>query len=186
MDKYKIGFFGGCFNPPTIAHIELAKKAMNKVKLDKIIFVPMGDCYPKTDLISFKYRYEMLKIAIENEENMEVSDIQFNQQSKAYAIDTFRQIDKIYNCEKYFIMGTDNFSKIENWKDYEELKKYNFIVLERKEKLTDNEKIIFIDAEKYNETSSKQIREKIRNKEKNIEYLNKNILKYIQKNNLYN
>lgn len=37
----KIGFFGGSFNPPTKAHINLAKKALNICKLDKVIFVPM-------------------------------------------------------------------------------------------------------------------------------------------------
>ena len=39
----KIGFFGGCFNPPTNAHIALAKEAIIQSKLDKVIFVPMGD-----------------------------------------------------------------------------------------------------------------------------------------------
>ena len=30
----KIGFFGGSFNPPTIAHLDLVKKAIQKSKLD--------------------------------------------------------------------------------------------------------------------------------------------------------
>lgn len=46
----KIGFFGGCFNPPTIAHINLAKKVLEKCNLDKLIFVPIGDFYSKKDL----------------------------------------------------------------------------------------------------------------------------------------
>ena len=33
MNNLKIGFFGGCFNPPTIAHIELAKKAIEVANL---------------------------------------------------------------------------------------------------------------------------------------------------------
>ena len=40
MNNLKIGFFGGCFNPPTIAHIELAKKAIEIAGLDKLIFIP--------------------------------------------------------------------------------------------------------------------------------------------------
>lgn len=44
----RIGFFGGCFNPPTIAHIELIENTIKENNLDKVYFVPMGDQYPKS------------------------------------------------------------------------------------------------------------------------------------------
>lgn len=59
----KIGFFGGCFNPPTNAHINLAKKVLKECKLDKVVFVPVGDFYDKKELVPAKHRYNMLKIA---------------------------------------------------------------------------------------------------------------------------
>lgn len=59
----KIGFFGGCFNPPTNAHINLAKKVLKECKLDKVIFVPVGNFYDKKELVSGEHRYNMLKIA---------------------------------------------------------------------------------------------------------------------------
>lgn len=59
----KIGFFGGCFNPPTNAHINLAKKALKECNLDKVIFVPIGNFYEKKELISGEHRYNMLKVA---------------------------------------------------------------------------------------------------------------------------
>ena len=59
----KIGFFGGCFNPPTNAHINLAKRALKECNLDKVIFVPIGNFYKKNELISGEHRYNMLKIA---------------------------------------------------------------------------------------------------------------------------
>jgi len=59
----KIGFFGGSFNPPTKAHIELAQKVIEKYVLDKVIFVPMGDFYVKEGLASSKDRLNMLKLA---------------------------------------------------------------------------------------------------------------------------
>lgn len=154
MNRLKIGFFGGCFNPPTIAHIELAKLAIKEGNLDKLIFVPMGNCYPKNDLIDIKYRYEMLKIAIKNEKNMEVSDMQFNQSSISYAIDSFLKIDKKYDAEKYFVMGEDNFKNIEKWKSSDELKKYKFIVFEREGNLTKRENIIFVETKDFYNISS--------------------------------
>ena len=64
MNKKRIGFFGGCFNPVTIAHINLIKETIEKCELDKVYFVPMGDFYLKPELIPAKYRYEMLKLRI--------------------------------------------------------------------------------------------------------------------------
>ena len=37
----KLGFFGGSFNPPTYAHINLAKLSIEKFKLDTVDFVPV-------------------------------------------------------------------------------------------------------------------------------------------------
>ena len=75
----KIGFFGGCFNPPTIAHINLVKLAKEKCKLDKVIFVPVGDFYYKKELAKAKDRYNMLKILCKNEDSLEVSDIELRE-----------------------------------------------------------------------------------------------------------
>ena len=114
----KIGFFGGSFNPPTLAHFEIVKSALKEFNLDKVIVVPMGDKYEKQDLISFEDRYNMLLKMFENEEKVEISRMQANQKEVSYAIDCFSKIDKDYSSdERYFIMGLDNFSKIETWKE---------------------------------------------------------------------
>ena len=68
----KIGFFGGSFNPPSYVHIELAKALINEYNLDKVIFVPVGDYYEKASLISSNHRYNMLMLAIEDEEKLEI------------------------------------------------------------------------------------------------------------------
>ena len=62
----KVGFFGGCFNPPTNIHMELANKLIKEGKLDKVIFVPVNDYYNKENLEKAKHRYNMLKLATKN------------------------------------------------------------------------------------------------------------------------
>ena len=59
----RIGFFGGSFNPPTNAHINLAKEVIKVCNLDKVIFVPMGNYYPKEGLAKAEDRLKMLEIA---------------------------------------------------------------------------------------------------------------------------
>ena len=77
----RMGFFGGSFNPPTYAHINIAKASIEKLGLDKFFFVPVGNLYNKPDLIDEVYRYDMLKIACKNENNIFVEDMLITQAS---------------------------------------------------------------------------------------------------------
>ena len=169
----KLGFFGGCFNPVTNAHISLIKDAIEKEKLSKVYFVPMGDLYYKDDLIPVKHRIEMLNLAIKDERKMDILEIS-NKNSKMSAIDSFRIIDqKFHNCERFFIMGSDNYKKITTWKESEELlHNYKYIVLDRE---NGNAKDI----------SASLVREKIKCNEISNNLIPLQVLQYIKNNNLY-
>lgn len=170
MNKEKIGFFGGCFNPPSNIHIKLAINLIKKQKLDKVIFVPVGNFYSKNDLIEFKHRYTMLKFAIGDNKNIFIDDIENQINKKLYAVDIFKIISEKYqNNEIYFIMGSDNFEKIKSWKDYEKIKDYNYIILNRNS----------------NDISSTKIRKMIKDNKLKENTLNQEVYKYILKNNLY-
>ena len=91
----KLGFFGGCFNPPTVAHIELIEKAIKENNLDMVYFVPMGDLYKKENLILANHRVNMLKLAIK--EKMDILTISVDSKKELQAIDTFRIIQEKFN-----------------------------------------------------------------------------------------
>ncbi len=192
----RLGFFGGSFNPPTNAHIYIAKEAIHKMNLDKVIFVPMGDEYKKKNLAKAKDRYNMLKIACEScdKDTLEVSDIEINISKNLDTIDAFCLIEEKYpNDEKFFIMGADNFTKITEWKNYEELiANYNYIVFEREginlsKFIEENDlikkhisKINVLDNVEHKACSSSKFRNY-----KNAELIQKGVLDYIVENKLY-
>lgn len=195
----KIGFFGGCFNPPTLAHINLAKRVLVETTLDKVIFVPVGDFYNKEELAPAQERYNMLKIACEESNNFEVSDIEIGIKDNLYAIDAFNLIKNNYpEDDIYFIMGADNFINIMNWKDSKKLiKQYKYIVLEREnidiEKFIKSNlieytnKIHLIKNQEYRTISSSQFRTKAKHDNSEIQEIIPNkIMEYIKKNKLYN
>ena len=67
-------------------------------------------------------------------------------------------------------MGSDNFEKMGNWKDYSKIKDQQYIVIKRDK----------------NEISSTQIREMIANNNNKVQkYLSKEVYEYIKKNELY-
>ena len=172
----KIGFFGGCFNPPTNMHIKIANDLIEQEKLDKVVFVPVNDYYKKENLAEAKHRYNMLCLAVKKYPNLEIDDILIKENRKLFAVDAF---DVIYNSEFanknkqniFLIMGSDNYNKMPEWKDYDKIKdKYSYIVIDRDE----------------NEISSTQIRKMIKNNDKDVvNYLPKEVYNYIVENNLY-
>ena len=38
--------FGGSFNPPTIAHHQIAKHILKQTECEQFFFLPVGDQYP--------------------------------------------------------------------------------------------------------------------------------------------
>lgn len=183
----KIGFFGGSFNPPTIAHLEIVKTALNKFNLDRIIIVPMGDKYDKKGLLPFKYRYQMLEIMFKNFDNVEISSLQVNQQNRTYAIDTFEIIDEKYkNDERFFIMGLDNFVNIKKWKDSEKLlDNRKYIVFKRNslQEEISNKNVQYFDIEQN--ISSTIARNKIKSGKDLTNVLENSVIDYINQNGLY-
>lgn len=125
-------YFFGTFNPIHLGHIEIARQIKEKLGFDRVIFVPSFMPPHKIDgLLPFKNRLEMAQLALGKEN---VSDIEFKLRVPSY---TYRTIEKIYeqngNQKVNFIIGYDQFFKLESWKEPEILKeKIHFIVIPRR------------------------------------------------------
>lgn len=179
--------YGGSFNPPTIAHKAIVEELIEKFNPKNLIIVPTGNSYDRKDLLDFKYRFDMLKIAFPN---CVISDIEINNQKYRGTLYTLDLLSKDYD-DLYFVMGADNLLQIKTWIRYEELfKKYNFIIMRRNDldidsfisnellKYKDHFQIIDVDYK----VSSTKIRE---NLEDNKNMLQIEVYEYIKKNNLY-
>ena len=92
----KIGFFGGSFNPPTNIHIGIAKDLLQNGIVNKVVFVPIGDFYSKKGLIQASKRLKMLKLAVQNEKNIEIDDFETSVQTTLFAKDAFKIISEKY------------------------------------------------------------------------------------------
>ena len=136
MEKSGIAVFGGSFNPPTIAHISLAKQVLSKMdNLEKVILVPVSTRYNKNGLASDEIRFNMLEQICAKEPGLEVSRLELDSDKQLYTIETLRKIKQQNpNKQIYFVLGTDNLKELETWhKVYELLSSFKFIVLKRDE-----------------------------------------------------
>ncbi len=193
----KIGVLGGTFNPIHIGHISLAKGLIEKGFLDKVLFVvssrPPHKDEPDTDA---QKRYEMVCLALKNEENLIPCDIEMRGKSN-YTVETLPKIRAMYSSDDvYFITGADMFIDIPYWYHPEALfKNEKFLVADRENSFSDEKYIKVRDEiiKKYNpdvtfapidtpDISSTMLRDEC---EKYMEFLPDGVYEYILENKLY-
>ncbi len=131
----KIGILGGTFNPIHLGHLIMAEEVCQKVGLNKLIFVPSNLPPHKDngDIISAYHRLKMLKLAIKGNPYFSVSYIEIRRGGRSYTIDTIKEFKRIYyKHELYFIIGSDLFRYLNEWKDLREIvAQVKFIVATR-------------------------------------------------------
>ncbi len=198
--KPRYGFFGGCFNPVTNAHVNLAKLVVEQYNLDKLIFVPMGDHYQKSNLANEQHRYEMLKLATKNQTKLEVSDIELNLPHHLTMLQALKKIQANYKeVTPYFIIGADNLIKLTSLSDFETLaKNYEYIIIKRDiplKRLFTEEPILqqyhthfhILEKNPYKQISASEARLLLKNNEKHeiCKIISEEVYGYIKKNKLY-
>ena len=182
----RIALFGGSFDPVHKGHIEIAKTAISRLCLDEVILIPSGVSPHKEGLsASNEDRYNMVCLALENEEKLSVSDFEIKKETKCYSFETVEEFKKRYpKDELYFIIGDDQYEKFTTWYKWEELiKMCRFVVFTRHggkiEPPFTEIKIPPIDI------SSTQIRENIKNGEDVSALVSEKVLSYIKEKGLY-
>lgn len=122
MQTRKIGIMGGTFNPIHFAHLRIAENAREQFGLDRVIFIPSGKPYLKTNesITDGEIRYHMVKQAINDNPYFTVSRLEIDRKGDTHTIDTLSQLQQMYpGDELYFIMGSDSFLSLESWFDFE-------------------------------------------------------------------
>jgi nicotinate-nucleotide adenylyltransferase len=95
----RIGIYGGSFNPPHIGHIQAAHSAAKSLGLTKILLLPANQPPHKSmpaDVPTAQQRLEMLRIAVENEPVMEVSDLEIARGGVSYTYETVSTVRAQY------------------------------------------------------------------------------------------
>ena len=124
IGKKKTGIMGGTFNPIHIGHLLLAETALSAEKLDNVIFIPSGQPYmkKKDEVMSADRRLKMVELAIANNPDFIVSDMEIKRAGNTYTCDTLAQLKREQpQTDFFFLMGADCLFSIETWKNPEEI-----------------------------------------------------------------
>ena len=172
----KIGLYFGSFNPIHVGHLIIANHLLNASDLKKIWFVvsPQNPFKPSDTLLNEYDRLHLVQKAIEDDNRLKASDIEFGLPKPSYTVHTLTYLAEKYPDHKFsIIMGSDSFQNLGKWKNAEVIiANYPILIYKRPGFEIDNHlnaKIQVMDAPLL-EISATHIRELIRSG-KSIKYL---------------
>lgn len=199
VKKYKkTGIMGGTFNPIHNGHLFLASKSFEMLELDKVLFIPSGNSYMKTNVLTAQKRVDMVRLAIEPYQQFELSLIEVEREGNSYTCDTleYLTIENPDTCY-YLIMGADSLFQIERWRHPEKIFSFSKIVCTVRDsydidKIMQKGKqlnilgadIIYLNIPKI-DISSTDIRAKVKKQLSIKEYVPGSVADYIQQEHLY-
>lgn len=116
--RFRIGVFGGSFDPPHIAHLVLADEACYQLSLDTVLWLLTPDPPHKKGriLTPAEMRLVMLESAIASNPCFSVSNIEISRPAPQFAVDTMLLLRKKYSrSEIFYLMGGDSLHDLPTW-----------------------------------------------------------------------
>jgi nicotinate-nucleotide adenylyltransferase len=131
----KVGLYFGSFNPIHIGHLIIANHILNASDIERIWFVvsPLNP-FKKSDTLLNEYnRFYLVQKAIEQDNRLKASDIEFSLPKPSYTVHTLAYLKEKYPAHEFsIIMGSDSFQNIEKWKNAETiLNNYELVIYKR-------------------------------------------------------
>ena len=137
MKKFKLGIYGGTFNPPHNGHLHAAESFLEACDLDKLLIMPaLIPPHKQVNDDSPFARLEMTKLAFSNSkyypERLSVSDYEITNKQISY---TYKTLEHFANdeTELYFLCGTDMYVSLGSWRNPARIFELATIVLARRE-----------------------------------------------------
>ncbi|MDD3080334.1 MAG: nicotinate (nicotinamide) nucleotide adenylyltransferase [Paludibacter sp.] len=189
----KIALYSGSYNPIHIGHTALAKHLIDHKVVDEVWFV-VSPCNPLKDqknLLDEYLRLDMVMLAIQNQNNFKVSDVEFTMPIPSYTFDTLSKLEVDFPEHEFsLIIGSDNAVVFDKWKNYKEiLQKYDVFVYPRKGYDFADVSDIYPQMRLLNtplyDISSTEIRQAIAQKKDVTNWLHPSVYEFIIENKLY-
>jgi nicotinate-nucleotide adenylyltransferase len=113
--------FGGAFDPPHVAHVALARAALEQLRLDELRIFPTGDAWHKErTLTAPAHRLAMARIAFSELPRTVIDDRELRRVGPTYTVDTLRELQAEHpRAELFLVMGEDQASSFERWREWQ-------------------------------------------------------------------
>ena len=118
----RLGVLGGAFNPPHMGHLVLAQEALVQLKLESVVFMPMGQA-PHREIEADPggdVRFELCEAAVAGDDRMSASRHEVDREGPSYTVDTLRALrEKGPEDELFWLLGGDQAAQLRTWREPE-------------------------------------------------------------------
>jgi nicotinate-nucleotide adenylyltransferase len=117
----RVALFGGSFDPPHLGHVAVARAAQSALRLDSILFAPVGaqPLKPHGSTAGFEQRVAMTRLAIASDSTFSVSlaDQPNADGAPNYTWQTLQQVRRQLpsDTQVFFLMGADSLASFRRW-----------------------------------------------------------------------
>src|ERR1019366_3850621 len=122
----KLGIYGGTFDPVHLGHLLVAQAAVKELGLNRLYFVPAAQSPFKTEnkIAPAEIRLQLLRLALAGKTYCEIDDQEIRRGGISFAVETVRDYAKKFpSAELFYLIGADNISKLNGWREADELAK---------------------------------------------------------------
>lgn len=129
----KLGIMGGTFNPIHYGHLRPAEEIRERLRLDKVLFIPSArPPHKDSEIVEPQHRLEMARLAVKTNPFFDVSPLEVLRKGKSYSVLTLEELLEEYHAELYFLLGIDAFLELPTWREADRLFTLtNFVILIR-------------------------------------------------------
>lgn len=117
----KVGLYFGSFNPIHHGHLIIANFILQSTDLDQVWFIvsPHNPLKPSSNLLNEYHRLFLVQLAIEGENKLRASDIEFKLPKPSYTVTTLTYLREKFPQQSFaIIMGSDSFQNLDKWKNH--------------------------------------------------------------------
>jgi nicotinate-nucleotide adenylyltransferase len=114
----RVGILGGTFNPPHLGHLVCAQEAYRELDLHRVMLIPASipPHKPVDDEPGAEHRLELCRLAAQDDDRFEVSDLELARAGPSYTVDTLERLTSdIPNSELFLILGGDIAAGLPQW-----------------------------------------------------------------------
>ena len=117
----RIGLLGGSFDPPHLAHLALARTALQTLQLDELWWLPAGQPWQKAGraLQAGVHRAAMVRLLIQGEPRFRLDERELHRSGPTYTVDTVRECRAARaDTDLFLILGQDQYGRLDTWRDW--------------------------------------------------------------------
>jgi nicotinate-nucleotide adenylyltransferase len=178
----QLGFYGGSFDPPHVAHALAVSTALCVHGLERVLIAPAYQHAFNKRLCDFDHRLRMCELTFSFLRNVEVCDIERDLPAPNFTLHTLQALAARHpDAQLRLLIGADILAETHAWHDFAAIERLAPPVVIERQGFPAND----ASQPALPGVSSSEIRRRLRAGESTRGWLNPNVEQYIREHGLY-